>query len=79
MTWITLITLLCVHIPAVATACTVCFDPNDEARIAFIITTGILTFAPLTVMWLLFRWFKKRAEAYDQETQALLSSEITEL
>ena len=79
MTWTSsLIILICVHIPAIATACTVCFDPNDEARIAFIITTGLLTFIPLIVMWLLFRWLKKRAEEYDKETELLLSGDLTD-
>jgi hypothetical protein len=56
----------------------VCFDPNDEARIAFIITTGLLTFIPLIAMWLLFRWFKKRAEEYDRETELLISRDVAE-
>ena len=73
-----LLALLCAHIPTLAIACTVCFDPNDEARIAFIITTGLLTFVPLIVLWLLFRWLKKRAEEYDRETELLLSREVTD-
>ena len=73
-----LIALLCVFMPTLSFACSVCFDPNDEARIAFILTTGLLTFVPLIVMWLLFRWLKKRAEDYDRETELLLSGELSE-
>ena len=73
-----LTTLICLYIPSVASACSVCFDPNDEARIAFIITTGLLTFIPLIAMWLLFRWFKKRAEEYDKETELLISRDVAE-
>ena len=71
-----LMALLCLFTPTLGFACSVCFDPNDEARIAFILTTGLLTFVPLIVMWLLFRWLKKRAEDYDRETEILLSDEL---
>jgi hypothetical protein len=72
-------TFVCMCFPSIASACSVCFDPNDEARIAFIITTGLLTFIPLIAMWLLFRWFKRKAEEFDRETQLLLAREISDI
>ena len=65
-----LTTSFVVSCPSLALACSVCFDPNDEARIAFIVTTGLLSFVPLIAIWCLIRWFKKRAlehELYMQE------------
>ena len=64
----TSLVLLC---PSLAFACSVCFDPNDEARIAFIITTGLLSFVPLVAVWCLFRWFKKRAQEHELYMQEL--------
>ena len=64
--------------PVCASACSVCFDPNDEARIAFILTTGLLTFVPLIVLWTLFKWLKKRAEDYDKETEMLMSRDVSD-
>jgi len=57
------------YIPAWVHACAVCADPNDEARIAFIFTTGLLTFCPLIVMWLIFSWLRKAALEFEQEEQ----------
>ena len=61
--------------PSVSEACSVCFDPNDEARIAFIITTGLLTCVPLIVMWIIIRWFRNRALAFEQEELERISNE----
>ncbi len=58
--WIPLAALLgALLLPAPALACAVCFDPNEPAREAFLLTTGLLTFLPLALMagvgWWLWR------------------------
>ena len=55
------------YLPSLAYACAVCADPNDEARIAFIFTTGLLTFCPLIAMWLIFSWLRNAAREFEQE------------
>ena len=52
--------LLVVLVADVAQACSVCFSARDENRMAFIVTTGLMTGLPLgliggTVLWLRFR------------------------
>ena len=53
--------------PEAAHACPVCFDRDDEARIAFLATTGLLTLLPLglvvgTGVWLRRRMRERRGE-----------------
>lgn len=61
--------------PSISEACSVCFDPNDEARVAFIITTGLLTCVPLITLWTIFRWLKNRVHAFEREELERMSSE----
>lgn len=53
--------------PTVALACPVCFDPREENRLAFLLTTVFLTLLPLalmggTVYWLWRRYKQGAAE-----------------
>lgn len=47
--------------PEALHACPVCFDRDDEARIAFLATTGLLTLLPLGLVAGVGAWLKKRA------------------
>ena len=48
-------------LPEAALACPVCFDRDDEARIAFLATTGLLTLLPLGLVAGLGVWLRRRA------------------
>lgn len=59
--------MLTAAFPEAAHACPVCFDRDDEARIAFLATTGLLTLLPLglvvgTGVWLRRRMRERRGE-----------------
>lgn len=47
-------------LPDVALACPVCFDRDDEARIAFLATTGLLTLLPLGLVAGFGVWLRRR-------------------
>ncbi len=42
-------------------ACPVCFDRDDEARLAFLATTGLLTALPLGLVFGTGAWLRKKA------------------
>ena len=49
-------------------ACPVCFDRDDEARLAFLATTGLLSLLPLGMVAGVGAWLRRRvrsAEAQD--------------
>jgi hypothetical protein len=46
--------------PSEALACPVCFDANDETRIAFLQTALVLTALPLGLVGATGLWFRKR-------------------
>ncbi len=48
-------------------ACPVCFDRDDEARIAFLATTGLLTLLPLGLIFGTGVWLRKRAREIAEE------------
>ena len=54
-------------LPEVVMACPVCFDRDDEARIAFLATTAFLTFLPLGLVVGTTVWLRKRAQDLDDE------------
>ena len=58
---------LLVAFPDALVACPVCFDRDDESRIAFLATTGLLTFLPLGLVLGTTIWLKKRARDLDDE------------
>ncbi len=46
--------------PGVAVACPVCFDANDEARIVYLATTGLLTLLPLGMVAGVGSWIRRK-------------------
>lgn len=46
--------------PAEAWACPVCFDRDDEARVAFLATTALLTLLPLGMVGGAVMWVRRR-------------------
>ena len=55
--------------PEVAHACPVCFDRDDEARIAFLATTGLLTLVPLGLVAGTGLWLRRRAREIAEEEE----------
>ena len=53
--------------PEAAHACPVCFDRDDEARIAFLATTGLLTLLPLGLVVGTGAWLRRRAREVRDE------------
>ncbi len=53
--------------PEALYACPVCFDRDDEARIAFLATTGLLTLLPLGLVMGTGAWLHRRARELDEE------------
>jgi hypothetical protein len=47
-------------LPSEALACPVCFDANDESRIAFLQTAIVLTALPLGIVGATGLWFRRR-------------------
>ena len=45
----------------------VCFDRDDEARIAFLATTGLLTLLPLGLIFGTGMWLRRRAREIADE------------
>ena len=49
-------------VPQLATACAVCFTGRaDETRVAFLVTTGLLTALPILLIGSLVWWLCRRA------------------
>ena len=53
--------VLVAAMPEALHACPVCFDRDDEARIAFLATTGLLTLLPLGMVVGTGVWLRRRA------------------
>lgn len=52
-----------------ALACPVCFSAkNEENQIAYIVTTGFLTFLPLLFAGGLMLWIRRRAQQAEQDS-----------
>jgi hypothetical protein len=53
--------------PAVAEACSVCGggDSSEESKMAFIVTTAMLSFLPLGMLGGLAYWIRKRVKAIE--------------
>lgn len=54
-------------LPKAAYACSVCFDPRDKNRTAFLISTMLLTFFPLGMVGGVGVWLRKRFHKLDGE------------
>ena len=48
-------------------ACPVCFDANEENRVAFLATTGLLTLLPLGMVAGFGVWLRKRARGLAED------------
>jgi hypothetical protein len=60
--WIAaIVLLLLVAVPDAAHACSVCFDPREENRFAFLATTVFLSVLPLSLVGGVGLWLRKRA------------------
>jgi hypothetical protein len=63
--------LLLGSLPGVALACPVCFAAKDEAnRVAFLITTVLLTALPVIMIGGVIVWLARRAREMDLEDRA---------
>lgn len=62
--------LVLATLPEAAFACPVCFDRDDEARIAFLATTGLLTLLPLGLVAGFGVWLRRRARAEEDDTNS---------
>lgn len=57
-----LVALLLALAPDAAWACAVCFDPNEEPRLAFLGTTALLSLLPLGLVAGTAWWFWRQAK-----------------
>jgi hypothetical protein len=55
--------------PGVSEACAVCFSGTDENRVAFLVTTGLLTFMPLLIVGSTVTWLWRRARRLELERE----------
>ena len=55
-----LVAVLVFVLPSAAEACAVCGGGTADNRFEFILTTGILTFLPLSIMFGVFWYFRRR-------------------
>jgi hypothetical protein len=57
-------------VPDLATACSVCFTGRaDETRVAFIVTTGLMTALPLLLIGSVIWWLRRRAQQIHDEQE----------
>lgn len=59
-----LVAVVVVLWPDVAAACPGCTATSEENRIAFLVTTGILTFLPLMLIGGVVYWLRKRVTSF---------------
>ena len=57
--------------PDVAAACPVCFDPREESRMGFLLTTAFLTLLPLSLLGGTIYWFVRKARSLAAEELAV--------
>ncbi|MBW2495209.1 MAG: hypothetical protein JRE43_10700 [Deltaproteobacteria bacterium] len=58
--------------PQLAAACSVCFTGRaDETRVAFLVTTGILTALPILLVGTLIGWLCRRARQIRDERESI--------
>ncbi len=70
-----LVTLSALLVPGGAEACAVCGPGTEESRIAFIVTTGLMTAMPLLIFagvawWLRRRFVEMQHEAERHQSEA---------
>ena len=59
--------VLLLVLPDAALACPVCFDPREENRQAFLLTTAFLSLLPLGMVAGTGLWLRRRARQVDRE------------
>ncbi len=59
--------LVIAALPDVAFACPGCIAGTEENRVAFLVTTGLLTFLPLLMIGGVVYWLRKRARRAEEE------------
>lgn len=59
--------LIVAALPDVALACPGCIAGTEENRVAFLVTTGLLTFLPLLMIGGVVYWLRKRARQAEEE------------
>lgn len=59
--------VLFVAFPSALHACPVCFDRDDETRVAFLATTGLLTLLPLGMVAGVGAWLRRRSRLLKDE------------
>jgi hypothetical protein len=64
-----LVALTALLLPGGAEACAVCGPGTEESRIAFIVTTGLLTAAPLLLVGGAFWWLRRRLVEMQREAE----------
>lgn len=52
--------------PEASQACAVCFSGRDETRVAFLVTTILMTLLPLAMIGALVLWLRQRVRAAAQ-------------
>ena len=61
-------------LPSGALACSVCYNPKEESRMAYLLTTGLLTLMPLIFMGAVLLWIRARVIAREAEDAAAVAS-----
>ncbi len=57
-------------VPRLAAACAVCFTGRaDETRVAFLVTTGLLSALPILLIGSLVWWLRRRAHKIRDERE----------
>ena len=59
--------------PELASACAVCFDPNEESKFSFLVMTIVMSLLPLALIGGTLLWLRSRAIALRRENEGLLS------
>ncbi len=57
--------------PVAASACPVCFNAREEARIAYIVTAGLLTLLPFALVGGFAAYVRARSRERDREDAVL--------
>jgi hypothetical protein len=67
--WVAAVATL--FVPQIAMACAVCFTGRtDETRIAFLLTTGLMTALPILLVGSFVWWLVRRARQMREEHEA---------
>jgi hypothetical protein len=56
--------------PGVAEACAVCFSATEENRMAFLVTTGLLTVLPLAILGGIGLWLRRHLREMERHHDA---------